>query len=66
MQMDDFISYRRGAMENISINSKGVLQDSWFYFSKFIYLFHRLILPSFYISFPVALLVFIIQQLARY
>eukprot|EP01080_Neovahlkampfia_damariscottae_P003060 gene3060-5230_t len=64
MQMDDFISYRRGAMENIKINSKGFTQDTWFYFSKLFFLFHRLILPSFYIGFLVALLVFIVQELA--
>ena len=45
MKLDHFYSFSRGRMENITINDTGLIHKIRFYGGKFIYLFHRIILP---------------------
>jgi len=45
MQIDDFFSYKRGAMEQIKINDQGFIKSFVFYGAKIFFLIHRIILP---------------------
>lgn len=45
MQLDDFFSFFRGSMENSKINDIGAEKTSLFLTLKFLFFFHRIILP---------------------